>query len=50
MNKQKCFKVEVTYNDIVKEGYIWANNLNEAIDKAYFKWNNADKREVTEIT
>ena len=50
MCNQKCFKIEVTYHDIVKENYIWASNLNEAIDIAYFKWNKADKREVTEIT
>jgi hypothetical protein len=43
---QKWFKVIVTYNDDIFEHGLWAKNIEEAREKSYFKWINADKREV----
>lgn len=47
-NKQRYYKIEATYGNAVKVSGIWANNLKEAREKAYFKFIDADNREVKE--
>lgn len=42
----KFYTVMVTYNGIESQKGIWANNIEDATNKAYFKWTEADKREV----
>jgi hypothetical protein len=51
LKQQKCFDVVVTIDsilDIKKVTSIWAYDIEDAKNKAYFKWPDADKREVTE--
>lgn len=48
---QTFYKVVVTIDNIlgiVKETGLWAKDIEDAKDKAYFKWLNADKIEVFE--
>ncbi|MGG1444986.1 hypothetical protein ABE354_23635 [Brevibacillus laterosporus] len=46
---QTYFNVIVTYNNDTKQYGLWAKNIEEAREKAYLKWMNADEREVVEV-
>ncbi|ASA22729.1 hypothetical protein [Paenibacillus donghaensis] len=46
--KQKYFHVDVTNSGTAKRHGIWAGDIEEARDKAYFKWAMADERNVIE--
>lgn len=48
-SKQKYFNVLITNNGIESQKGVWALNIEEAREKAYFKWIEADKREVIEV-
>lgn len=44
--KQQWYEVFVTYGDDTTKTGLWAYDIQDARDKAYFKWLHADKREV----
>lgn len=47
-SKQKYFNVIISKNGSESQKGIWAIDIAEAREKAYWKWIEADKREVTE--
>jgi hypothetical protein len=47
---QKWFKMLITKGEKVLETGLWAKNLEEAREKAHWKWRTADRVEVIEET